>query len=63
LPLAAQAEAGNVLLIRGEWNRDFLAELETFPMGKFKDQVDAATRAFSDLVGPRRDASAVELRL
>lgn len=52
LPLAAQAEAGNVLLIRGEWNRDFLAELETFPMGKFKDQVDAATRAFSELVKP-----------
>jgi predicted phage terminase large subunit-like protein len=53
LPLAAQAEAGNVLLIRGEWNRDFLAELETFPMGKFKDQVDAATRAFSELVKPQ----------
>jgi len=53
LPLAAQAEAGNVLLIRGDWNRDFLAELETFPMGKFKDQVDAATRAFSDLVKPQ----------
>jgi predicted phage terminase large subunit-like protein len=53
LPLAAQAEAGNVLLIRGEWNRDFLAELETFPMGKFKDQVDAATRAFADLVKPQ----------
>lgn len=49
MPLAAQAEAGNVLLIRGDWNRDFLAELETFPMGKFKDQVDAATRAFSEL--------------
>lgn len=49
LPLAAQAEAGNVLLIRGDWNREFLAELETFPMGKFKDQVDAATRAFSEL--------------
>lgn len=53
LPLAAQAEAGNVLLIRGEWNREFLDEVETFPMGKFKDQVDAATRAFSELVKPQ----------
>ena len=53
LPLAAQAEAGNVLLVRGAWNADFLAELETFPMGKFKDQVDAATRAFSELVKPQ----------
>jgi predicted phage terminase large subunit-like protein len=57
LPLAAQAEAGNVLLIRGEWNRDFLAELETFPMGKFKDQVDAATRAFAELVKPQPQTS------
>ena len=57
MPLAAQAEAGNVLLIRGEWNRDFLAELETFPMGKFKDQVDAATRAFAELVRPQPRAT------
>ncbi len=53
LPLAAQAEAGNVMLIRGDWIADFLAELETFPMGKFKDQVDAATRAFGELVRPQ----------
>lgn len=53
LPLAAQAEAGNVLIVRGQWNREFLDELETFPMGKFKDQVDAASRAFADLVKPQ----------
>lgn len=55
LPLAAQAEAGNVLIVRGPWNREFLDELETFPMGKFKDQVDAATRAFSELVRGRAE--------
>ena len=49
-PLAAQAEAGNVLIVKGDWNRDFLAEMETFPMGKFMDQVDAASRAFGELV-------------
>jgi len=49
LPLAAQSEAGNVLIVNGDWNRDFLDEMETFPMGKFKDQVDAATRAFGEL--------------
>lgn len=48
-PLAAQAEAGNVFLIQGDWNKDFLDELATFPVGKFKDQVDAASRAFSEL--------------
>jgi predicted phage terminase large subunit-like protein len=52
-PLAAQAEAGNVYLIEGDWNREFLDELETFPAGKFKDQVDAASRAFAELVGPK----------
>lgn len=62
MPLAAQAEAGNVSIVRGEWNEAFLAELETFPMGKWKDQVDAATRAFSELTGPR-NAVAVELIL
>lgn len=49
-PLAAQAEAGNVKIVKGDWNREFLAEMETFPMGKFKDQVDAASRAFGELV-------------
>jgi predicted phage terminase large subunit-like protein len=49
-PLSAQAEAGNVFLIEGDWNREFLDEMTTFPVGKFKDQVDAASRAFGELV-------------
>ena len=49
-PLAAQAEAGNVYLIDGPWVKDFLDELETFPAGKFKDQVDAASRAFAEVI-------------
>jgi phage terminase large subunit-like protein len=46
---AAQVQAGNVLLLAGEWNRAFLDEHETFPAGKFKDQVDAASGAFNKL--------------
>ena len=45
-PFAAQVEIGNVKLIKGDWNKDFLDEVELFPAGKFKDQVDAASRAF-----------------
>lgn len=52
-PLAAQSEAGNVLIVAGTWNRDFLDEVTMFPNGKFKDQVDAATRAFAELVTRR----------
>jgi predicted phage terminase large subunit-like protein len=46
-PLAAAAENGLVILVRGSWNDAFLAEAETFPRGKTKDLVDAATRAYS----------------
>jgi predicted phage terminase large subunit-like protein len=46
-PLAAQAEAGNIKIVRGPWNEEFLSELETFPASKYKDQVDALSRAFA----------------
>jgi predicted phage terminase large subunit-like protein len=49
LPAAAQAEAGNVLLVEGAWNSDFLDEVETFPTG-YKDQIDAFSRAFGRFV-------------
>jgi predicted phage terminase large subunit-like protein len=49
-PLASQAEAGNVKLVRGLWNEDFLEELSKFPFSEFKDQTDAASRAFARLV-------------
>lgn len=45
-PFAAQCEAGNVSLVRGEWNETYLDELCLFPSGQFKDQVDASSAAF-----------------
>jgi len=48
-PYSAQVQAGNVLLLAGEWNRAFLDEHETFPAGKYKDQVDAAAGAFNKI--------------
>jgi predicted phage terminase large subunit-like protein len=57
-PAAAQAEAGNVKLVRtGEADRDawiepFLGELTNFPGGSHDDQVDAFSEAFNDLVMP-----------
>ena len=56
MPLAAQVEAGNVDIVAGDWNGEFLDEAATFPMGKFKDQIDAATRAFDMLAAPRASA-------
>lgn len=35
---AAQCEAGNVILVRAEWNAAFIEELSVFPFGKHDDQ-------------------------
>jgi predicted phage terminase large subunit-like protein len=56
-PLAAQAEVGNVRLLEGAWNRDFVDEAKLFPHGKYLDQIDAAAGAFNKLAlapPPRR---------
>jgi predicted phage terminase large subunit-like protein len=48
-PASAQAEAGNIKLVRGPWNEAFLAEVENFP-GKGKDdQVDALSDCIDEL--------------
>jgi predicted phage terminase large subunit-like protein len=52
-PFAAQVEAKNVYLVRGAWNDSFLAEATTFPMGQFKDQIDAVSRAHARLIQKR----------
>jgi predicted phage terminase large subunit-like protein len=51
-PFAAQCEAGNVSLVRGDWNESYLDELCVFPGGTFKDQVDASSGAFGRLAVP-----------
>jgi len=48
-PLSAQAEAGNVRLVRAEWNEEYLRELHGFPDGRHDDQVDASSGAFAKL--------------
>lgn len=51
-PFASQVNAGNVVMVRGPWNQAFLDELRLFPAGTYKDQVDAAARAFVRLLRP-----------
>lgn len=48
-PYAVQVEAGNVYLVRGEWNQAYIDEHKTFPVGKYKDQIDAGGGAFNKL--------------
>jgi predicted phage terminase large subunit-like protein len=46
-PAAAQAEAGNIALVRGDWNEAFLQEISVFPRGLNDDQVDTFSGAFN----------------
>ncbi len=50
---AGQVNAGNVVMLRAPWNRDFIEELRTFPNGLHDDQVDAASRAYGGLLHAR----------
>ncbi len=50
-PAAAQALAGNIKLVRGVWNSDFLSEVHGFPDLPHDDQVDALSGAFAMVVG------------
>lgn len=59
LPASAQAEAGNIKLVEGKWNEDFLKELENFPSTAHDDQVDALSGAFLMLTETRYDISAM----
>lgn len=50
-PLAAQAEAGNMKILRAKFNVDFLDEISLVPHSKVRDQADAAAGAFNKLTG------------
>lgn len=55
-PLSAQAEAGNVKLVRGSWNEAFLREAENYDGGidSLADQIDAGSGAFNELTSSKR---------
>lgn len=39
-PMEAIFEAGNVHILRADWNYEWLAEIKSFPRGKHDDQID-----------------------
>lgn len=46
-PASAWAENGRVKIVRGDWNKTFIEELEDFPEGNNDDQVDGFSGAFA----------------
>lgn len=51
-PFAAQAEAGNVYLVKGPWNAAYIEELCAVPNGLRRDQADASAGAYNKLQKP-----------
>jgi predicted phage terminase large subunit-like protein len=50
-PFSAQAEAGNVIVLRGPWNEDWFTALESFsPDAAHDDDADATAEAFNALI-------------
>jgi len=47
--LSVQVNLFNVMLLKGEWNREFIEEFRYFPFSKFMDQVDSASMGFTKL--------------
>ena len=47
--MSAAFENGNLMIVRGSWNRDLTDELMEFPFGKHDDQVDACSGAYREL--------------
>jgi len=57
-PYAAQAECGNLYLVRGSWNDAYINELCLFTGAGINDQVDASSRAFAWLIAHAGQRSA-----
>jgi len=51
--LSAQAEAGNVFLVKAPWNWDYINEITTFPNAAHDDQWDGTSGAFNHLARPK----------
>jgi len=49
MPFIAQAEAGNVRLLNGAWNNEWLDEVTSVPNVRHDDQWDSASGAFNML--------------
>lgn len=46
---AGQVKAHNIIVVEGQWNRDWLNEHEAFPKGAHDDQVDSAAGGYNFL--------------
>lgn len=57
-PYSVQVNAGHVYLTAANWTSAYIDEFRWFPLGKYKDQVDASSGAFAVLTGRRKSIRA-----
>lgn len=55
-PYAVAVQWGNVKVLKAPWTKEFIDEHESFPMGRFSDQVDSASGAFNKITIPLKEA-------
>lgn len=60
-PFSAQAEAGNVDVLRGPWNEEWFMQLEAFPEAAHDDDADSTSRAFNAVSLHKKPAVAMFL--
>lgn len=48
-PFSAQWQAGNVMILAGDWNESYFTEMEAFPESVHDDMVDASSDSFNEL--------------
>ena len=53
-PYSVQVNQGQVKVLKGEWNKEYIEELKYFPNSTYKDQTDASSGAFSKLTGLKK---------
>lgn len=51
---SVQVNRGNVSVLRGDWNSEYINELRFFPNSKYKDQTDGSSGAFGRLAHLRQ---------
>jgi len=61
-PFSTQVNGGNVWLVPGEWNEDYVKEMKFFPYSTTKDQIDASSGAFNMISGGRKRCGAIRSR-
>jgi hypothetical protein len=57
-PFCAQVDIGNVAVVMAEWTRGYIADLQMYPNGKYKDPMDGTSGAFNNLTLKKKKAGA-----